>query len=57
MNGPANILKFQAQVFKLKNDLDEKINDLELSEKRNQRLEAEIQDYISRDDGNSEKLI
>lgn len=46
------ILKIQAQIFKLKNELDDKNNDHELAEKRIQRLEVEIQDYITRDDGN-----
>ena len=43
--------QLQAQVLKLKNDLDEKNNDVELANKRIERLETEITDYISRDDG------
>jgi len=45
--------QLQATILKLKNDLDEKENDLELANKRVERLEHEIHDYISRDDGMS----
>ena len=43
--------QLQAQILKLKNELEEKNNDLDLSNKRIERLEHEIHDYISRDDG------
>ena len=43
--------QLQAQILKLKSDLDDKDNDLDLANKRGERLEHEINDYISRDDG------
>ena len=45
--------QLQAHILKLKNELEEKNNDLDLSNKRIERLEHEINDYISRDDGES----
>jgi hypothetical protein len=43
--------QLQAQIIKLKNELDEKNNDAELALKKVERLEHDLHDSLSRDDG------
>ena len=41
----------QAQLMKMKTDLDQKIEDLDFANNRIQRLEEDVKDQIVRDDG------